>query len=104
MTTKTKKVTVMEKLKNKLDKVVLSHMESSKESDVMEHQDDETTGLAEHSDSGSAAVCPECGLQYQDSSDTWICCDTCGSWFDIQCAFPNGSEVPEEYYCKNCTC
>ena len=83
VTKKTKKANEIEKLRTKLDKVVLSDMESSEESDVMEHQDDETTDLAEHSDSGSDAVCPECGLQYQDSSDIWICCDTCGSWFDI---------------------
>lgn len=52
--------------------------------------------------SESEAECPKCGLVYCDSDIMWIHCDSCGTWFDIECAGLTGDEIPDKYYCVDC--
>lgn len=49
------------------------------------------------------AVCPKCGLVYQDDGGFWICCDGCNDWYDIKCTkIKSKKRVPEVFFCDNC--
>ena len=52
------------------------------------------------SESESEAECPKCGLIYgEDEGMTWICCDRCNTWFDLECAGCYKKDIPDEFVC-----
>lgn len=54
------------------------------------------------SDTESEAECPKCGLVYGDDEATWICCDRCNTWYDVECAGVSENEIPDDYICEDC--
>jgi len=54
------------------------------------------------SDTESEAECPKCGLVYGNDEATWICCDRCNTWYDVECAGVSENEIPDDYICEDC--
>jgi len=54
------------------------------------------------SDTESEAECPKCGLAYGDDEATWVCCDRCNTWYDVECAGVSENEIPDDYICEDC--
>ena len=67
---------------------------------TMELLKDDYSKLTINSD--DEAECPICGLQFYDSDEVWICCDTCETWLDAQCAKVDVENIPEKFYCFKC--
>ena len=40
----------------------------------MVNSEENSTKIKDDEDS---AICPMCGVVYQDEGDVWVCCDTC---------------------------
>lgn len=60
--------------------------------------------LSDSSSAESDAVCPKCGSLYSAGGGAlWICCDRCGSWFDLKCTNTRSERnIPDIYYCDKC--
>ena len=48
------------------------------------------------------AECPKGSLLYGDDDATWICCDCCKTWYDLDCAGFSEDDLIEEYVCEDC--
>ena len=55
------------------------------------------------SSTSSDATCPTCGLFYGEDSSVWICCDTCETWFDLECSGCDPDNIPSDFVCKLCS-
>ena len=50
--------------------------------------------------------CPACGRVYIEdceTSETWIGCDICNSWYHLECTDVDARDVEEDFICKLCT-
>ena len=52
--------------------------------------------------SQSDCECAICGEHYGDRSATWIQCNICDDWFDLECAGVSDEHLQEEYFCDLC--
>ena len=46
--------------------------------------------------------CAICGEHYGDRSATWIQCNSCDDWFDLECAGISDKQLQDEYLCDPC--
>ena len=54
---------------------------------------------------GSTAVCPLCGVDFNDDEENakWISCDGCQQWWHASCLEMNDADIPDGcYYCADC--
>ena len=54
--------------------------------------------LGSEYESQSGCECPVCGEHFRDRSATWIQCNKCEEWYDVECA----EELPDDYICDFC--
>ena len=100
--TRSKKNSTQEK---GIDDVIaaLHLLSSSSDEDGDSSQGD--SGDDDHSsqeDSGEEnTTCLKCGIRYSDSSEKWICCDGCGTWYSKKCTNIK-TRVPKMFYCEKC--
>ena len=60
------------------------------------------TFLGSESKSQSDCECPVCGEHFRDHSATWIQCNKCEEWYDVECAgisLECAEELPDDYIC-----
>ena len=55
-----------------------------------------------NSQSESDCECVICGEHYGDRSATWIQCNNCNDWFDLDCAGVSDKQLQDEYLCDLC--
>ena len=55
-----------------------------------------------NSQSESDCECAICGEHYGDRSATWIQCNSCDDWFDLECAGISDKQLQDEYLCDLC--
>ena len=73
----------------------LGTLNSSKPKRDKESEDDEC-------ESQSDCECPVCGEHFGDRSATWIQCNECEEWYDVECAGLTAEELPDDYVCDFC--
>ena len=47
-----------------------------------------------------------CGKAYEEETDTveqWIECEQCKNWFHFDCVGVNSADIPEHFFCTNCS-
>ena len=68
-------------------------------------EDSEDNVLGSESESQSDCECPVCGEHFGDRSATWIQCNECEEWYDVECAGVTAEcaeELPDDYICDFC--
>ena len=55
-----------------------------------------------NSESESDCECAVCGEHYSDRSATWVQCNSCVDWFDLDCAGISNEQLQDEYLCDVC--
>ena len=61
--------------------------------------------LGSECESQSDCECPVCGEHFGDRSPTWIQCNECEEWYDVECAGLTAEcaeELPDDYVCDFC--
>ena len=68
-------------------------------------KESENDVLGSECESQSDCECPVCGEHFGDRSATWIQCNECEEWYDVECAGISSEcaeELPDDYICDFC--
>ena len=50
----------------------------------------------------SDGECPNCGKLFSEER-FWVSCDLCQQWFDIECQRLSRNNLPEKFFCNQCS-